>query len=161
MKVQVNLYQLTKKYCKPFWFPKKKHFTILRYNFLSNLLIEEMSNNHILTPITIYGTSSKYDYYTMNRFQLKTLIEIAIDRVRNYYTELLTQDVSHKNEVIVKKIFLLSIYLSGGNQSMVINLDKSKPFISNSDLLEYDIFNLVSLYKMFDWKRQKLILEFY
>lgn len=160
-KVEVQLYQTKKRLCRLFGKRKKEQLTILSYDFFSNLLAKETLNRRILTPITISNASAEVRYYTMSKFQLKVFIELAMKRVRTYYEDLLTKDVKHKDYVLKQKIYLFNLYLNSNKRSMIIDWDKDKPFVSNSGLLEYDIFNLVSLYKIFDWKHQKLVLEFY
>lgn len=160
-KVEVQLYQTQKTHCRLFGKRKKGQLTLLSYDFFSNLLTKEILNRRILTPITISNTSAEVRYYTMSKFQLKVFIETAMKGVRTYYEDLLSKDVKHKDYVLKQKIFLFRLYLNSNKRPMIIDWDKEKPFVSNTGLLEYDIFNLVSLYKMFDWKHQKLVLEFY
>lgn len=160
-KVEVQLYQTKKTHCRLFGKRKKGQLTLLSYDFFSDLLAKETLNRRILTPITISNTSADVRYYTMSKFQLKVFIETAMKGVRTYYEDLLSKDVKYKDYVLKQKIFLFRLYLNSNKRPMIIDWDKEKPFVSNTGLLEYDIFNLVSLYKMFDWKHQKLVLEFY
>lgn len=160
-KVEVQVYQTKKRHCRLFGKRKKGQLTLLSYDFFSNLLAKETLNRRILTPITISNTSAEVRYYTMSKFQLKVFIETAMKGVRTYYEDLLSKDVKYKDYVLKQKIFLFRLYLNSNKRPMIIDWDKENPFVSNTGLLEYDIFNLVSLYKMFDWKHQKLVLEFY
>ena len=160
-KIEVRLYQAKKIHCSLFGQRKKEQLSLLSYDFFSNILAKETLNRRILTPITISNASEHVQYYTMSKFQLKVFIELAMKRVITYYEDLLTKDVKHKDYVLKQKIYLFKLYLNSNKRSMIIDWDKDKPFVSNSGLLEYDIFNLVSLYKMFDWKHQKLVLGFY
>lgn len=108
--------------------------------------------------------TEEYDFFIVGKDFLKHIIEHYAEKVKKIYTELLTEGVTNEQitfkEIPQEKALAWFNHIRGNSvewlQLTPYNLDSGEE-VTTSWKYEYSIFELVRIYKSFDWKNNLMI----
>jgi hypothetical protein len=104
----------------------------------------------------------EHDFYIVNKEFLKHVIEHYTQKVKDFYSKLL-KGIEHKDsdKIDSKKAYELYEHIRGNASEWLqltpYNLDNDSDEITTSWKFEYSIFELVRIYKTFDWENEVMI----
>lgn len=102
-----------------------------------------------------------HDHLVLTEEGLLCAIEWQKNKIISMYKDLMREKSEDKfNKMTQEQRFKMhaSDYLSWWEHGFVLDLKKSKPNVSASWLYEHTIFDLVRIYKTFDWNKYCLML---
>ena len=116
-------------------------------------------NESIFSSDELKERYSDYDPVLCSQDDFLAVINIYRDKIASYLQECLTDEEKITSEQQCKKDVKDRLYYwKNSFNHFPINTDLSNPKICNSWLYEYAIFELVRVYKTFDWQNDCLVL---
>jgi hypothetical protein len=102
---------------------------------------------------------SDYEFMQIKKEGLKAIIEEYSEYIANYYEGLLKKDEFEDETIEQKCVVAIKSKLRAWKKNYCIpyNLDENKDSLVSSWEYEHSIFDLVRIYKTFDWEKETMI----
>lgn len=120
---------------------------------------KEANYEHLCTSFFSFDTllEEEFEFYVMEKDGLKEIINDYHNQVLDHYTKLKDQPDRYLVPFIHCRIQTWSKEFDQFPYYLDRDPDKCDGFIVSSDYYEYAIFNLVYIYRSFDWENDYLI----